>query len=143
MRLLLLGLLLALAGCSSSPSTPADPVVAPGSWLGMAPGDARELHGPGGTLILIAVDETYFIDGENTSATTWEIGSSYVTDYWIQDDDGTLWWYGRKGSWRAGKDGEKPREVPVVDRTATFGDRSVTVGDDGPVSARTPDGVYR
>ena len=141
MRLLLAALALCLvAGCSSS--EPADPVVAPDSWLGMAPGDAREFHGPGGTLVLIAVDETYFIDGANTSATTWELGSSYTTDYWLEDDDGTLWWYGSKGAWRAGKHGEQPREVPLDGDTATFGDRTITLGDDGPTQLETPEGAY-
>ena len=87
MRVVLVVLLLALTACSSSePAAPSDPVVAPDSWLGMAPGDAREFHGPGGTLILIAVDETYSIDGENTSALTWELGDRYTTDYYVQDD---------------------------------------------------------
>jgi hypothetical protein len=141
-RLLLAGLLLALAGCSSSAPSAPDPVVAPDSWLGMAPGDAREFHGPGGTLVLIAVDETYSIDGEYASATTWELGTSYTTDYWVRDDDGTLWWYGRKGSWRAGKHGEQPREVPLDGDTATFGDRTITLGDDGPTQLETPEGAY-
>ena len=134
-------LLAFFAGCSSSPSAP-DPVVAPDSWLGIAPGDAREFHGPGGKLILIAVDETYAIDGVNASAVTWELGDHYTTDYYVQDDDGTVQWYGRRGSWRAGRQGEEPRDVPIVDGTATFGDRSITVGDDGPTQVETPDGVY-
>jgi hypothetical protein len=143
-RLLLAALLLALAGCSSSPSSASpDPVIAPHSWLGMPPGDARAFHGPGGKLILIAVDETYAIDGTNASAVTWELGDHYTTDYWVQADDGTVQWYGRRGSWRAGRHGEEPRDVPIVDGTATFGDRSITVGDDGPTQLETPDGVYR
>jgi hypothetical protein len=140
-RLLLAALALCLvAGCSSS--EPTDPVVAPDSWLGMAPGDARAFHGPGGKLILIAVDETYDIDGEYASATTWSIGSSYTTDYWVQDADGTLWWYGRKGSWRAGRHGEQPREVSLDNGTATFGDRTITLGDAGPTRLETPEGTY-
>ncbi|GAA1137361.1 hypothetical protein [Nocardioides aquiterrae] len=143
MRLLLAALLLALVtGCSSSSSEPTDPVVAPDSWLGLAPGNARAFHGPGGKLILIPVDETYAIDGANASAVTWALGNRYTTDYWVQDDDGTLWWYGRKGSWRAGRHGEKPREVPLGDGTATFGDRTITLGDDGPTRLETPEGTY-
>ena len=143
MRAVLAALLLALAaGCSSSPSTPADPVIAPDSWLGMAPGDAREFHGPGGTMILIAVDETYAIDGTNASAITWELGDRYTTDYYVQDDDGTVWWYGRKGSWRAGKGGATPLRVPITENVVRFGDRTITLSDDGPIRLETPDGTY-
>lgn len=133
--------LVLVAGCSSSEPTPS-PTSPPTSWLGMDPGDARAFHGPGGTLVLIAVDETYSVDGENASATTWALGSSYTTDYWVQDDDGTLWWYGRKGSWRAGRHGEQPREVPLDNRTVIFGDRTITLGDDGPTRLETPEGNY-
>lgn len=140
MRVLLAVLLLALTACSSS-APAAAPDVPPKSWLGMAPGDARSFEGPAGELILIAVDETYAIDGTNASAVTWELGDRYTTDYYVQDDDGTVWWYGRKGSWRAGRGGEGPREVPVAD-TVTFGDRTITLGDDGPTQLETPDGVF-
>ena len=133
---------LVVAGCSSSPgSSPPDPAP-PRSWLGMVPGDARPFNGPGGELILIYVDETYAVDGTNASALTWELGDSYVTDYFVQTGDDTLLWYGRRGKWRAGKHGEQPREVPIVDHRVTFGDRTITLSDDGPVQLETPDGVY-
>ena len=135
-------LVLVLAGCSSSPApSPPDPA-APTSWLGMVPGDARPFHGSGGELILIYVDETYAIDRTNASALTWALGEDYTTDYFEEDDDGTLWWYGRRGSWRAGKHGEEPRELDIVDHRVTFGDRTITLSDDGPVQLETPDGVY-
>lgn len=145
MKLFLAALVLLLAGCASSEPTVAPPVddVAPTTWLGMNPGDARAFDGPGGELVLIAVDETYTIGDVNASATTWKHGDDYTTDYWLEDDDGTLWWYGRRGSWRAGRNGEKPREVEIVDGRAQFGDRAITVSeDDGPVQLETPDGVY-
>ena len=89
------------------------------------------------------VDETYAMDGTNASALTWKLGEKYTTDYVVEDDDGTLWWYGRKGSWRAGRKGEEPREVRILDHRATFGDRVITLSDDGgPVQVELPDGVY-
>ena len=133
-------LVLLLVGCSSSASSSpeADP-----SWLGLVPGDVRTFDGPGGELVLIFVDETYDIDGTYASALTWKLGDDYTTDYFVEDDDGTVWWYGREGSWRAGRSGEEPREVEIVDDTATFGDLVVTLSeDDGPVQVETPDGVY-
>jgi hypothetical protein len=144
-------LVLLTAGCSSPAPSPrtsphtsqhtSQPTPAP-SWLAMVPGDARTFDGPSGQLILIYVDETYAIDRTSASALTWELGGSYTTDYFVQDDNGTLWWYGRRGRWRAGKHGEQPREIDIVGHRATFGDRSITLSDDGPVELKTPEGVY-
>jgi hypothetical protein len=138
----LLVLLVLLAGCSSqeSPSPPVEDTPPP-SWIGMQPGDARAFTGDAGELTLIYVDETYSIDGENTSALTFEHDDAYVTDYFIESGDG-LSWYGRRGSWRAGRDGEEPRAVPLDDDTATFGDITIALSDDGPVAVETPDGVF-
>jgi hypothetical protein len=132
-------LVLLLAGCSSAPSPPEpDP-----SWLAMAPGDVRTFDGPAGELVLIYVDETYDIDGTYASALTWKLGDAYTTDYFVEDDDGTVWWYGRKGWWRAGRSGEEPREVDIVDHRAPFGDLVVTLSEeDGPVQVEMSDGVY-
>ena len=133
-------LALLLAGCSSSGSSA--PEAAATSWLAMVPGDVRTFDGPGGELVLIFVDETYDIDGSYASALTWKLGDDYTTDYFVEDD-GTVWWYGRKGSWRAGRSGEEPREVDIVDHRAAFGDLVVTLSEeDGPVQVETPDGVY-
>lgn len=133
---------LLLAGCASTPE-PAPAPQPPRSWLGMEPGDARAFDGPGGELVLVFVDETYDIDGTYASALTWKLGDDYTTDYFVQDEDGTVWWYGRRGSWRVGRGGEEPREVAVVDHRATFGDRVITLSEDGgPVRVETPDGVY-
>jgi len=139
-RILLAALLLTLIGCSAQPPPAGAP---PRSWLGMDPGDVRSYEGPGGPLVLLVADETYWIHGRYASALIWKHGSQYTTDYWLQDDDGTVWWYGRKGSWRAGRHGASPRRVAIADDVARFGDRSITLSDDGPVQLETPDGIYR
>lgn len=139
MRVVVVALLLALTACSSQPSAVVAPPV---SWVGMDPGDARTFSGPGGRIVLLVADETYSIDGTYASALIWKHGRDYTTDYYVQDDGGALWWYGRKGSWRAGRHGEQPREVPLDDDVARFGDRSITLSDDGPVQLETRDGVY-
>ncbi|MCW2844744.1 MAG: hypothetical protein JWN22_2660 [Nocardioides sp.] len=137
-------LVLLLAGCSSSPPPAPAPEPEPNpSFLAMVPGDARAFDGPGGKLLLIFVDVTYYVDGINANALTWELGDDVTSDLFVEDDDGTVWWYGRRGSWRAGQKGEEPREVKIVDHRARFGDRVITLsGDDGPVRLETPDGVY-
>ncbi|GAW51244.1 uncharacterized protein (Precursor) [Nocardioides sp. PD653] len=138
-----MALLLSLVGCSSPSDAPVAEPIAPRSWLGLDPGDARAFHGPAGELVLIPVDETYAIDGVNASAVTWELGDDYTTDYYVEDADGTVWWYGRRGSWRAGRHGETPRELPIVDHRIRFGDRVITLSDDGgPVQLETPEGVF-
>ncbi len=144
MKLAVALLALLLMGCSSaSSSSSPSPTPAAESWLGMEPGDVRTFDGPGGELVLIVVDETYDIDGTYASALTYKLGDDYTTDYVVEDEDGTVWWYGRKGSWRAGRHGEEPREVSVVDGEARFGDIVITLSeDDGPVQVEMPDGVY-
>jgi hypothetical protein len=139
---LLVSLAFALAACSSAPAaspTPTDPP----SWLGMDPGDARAFSGPSGRLVLLVADETYSIDGTYASALIWKHGTHYTTDYYVQAPDGSLWWFGRKGAWHAGRHGEQKREVDLDHGTATFGDRAITPGEDGPVQLQAPDGIYR
>ncbi len=89
------------------------------------------------------MDETYDIDDTYASALTCELGDDYTTDSFVEEDDGTLWWYGRKGSWRAGRHGEEPRKVEIVDHRAPFGDIVITLSEEGdPIEVQTPDGVY-
>ncbi len=141
MKLVAALLVVVLMGCSSTPPPVPDE---PGrTWLGMVPGDAIAFDGPGGELILIYVDETYTIGRTNASALTWALGDEYTTDFFVEEDDGTLWWYGRRGSWRAGRRGEEPRRVAIVDSQARFGDRVITLSDEtGPTQLETPAGVY-
>lgn len=142
MRAVAVLLLLVLAGCSSAPVTPA-PDPASDSWIALVPGDARVFDGPAGELVLIYIDETYAIDGVNASALTWELDDHYTTDYFHQDDDGAVWWYGRRGSWRAGRHGEEPRRIEVDGGRARFGDRTIVLSEGGdPVRVETPDGEF-
>jgi hypothetical protein len=136
-----------LVGCGSTATRAPDPTAEPTpdrTWLGMVPGDAVAYQGEAGELVFIYVDETYSIGDVNASALTWKLGEdSYTTDYFVEDDDGALWWYGRRGVWRVGRHGEEPREITVVDRHVRFGDRSITLSDDGPpVALETPEGVF-
>jgi hypothetical protein len=142
MKLAVALLVLLLVGCAASTSPSPEPEP-DRTWLGMVPGDAIPFEGPGGELVLIYVDETYSIADVNASALAWKLGEDYTTDYFVEDDDGTLWWYGRRGAWRAGRRAEERREVAIVDQQARFGDRVITLsGDGGPVELETPDGVY-
>ena len=144
-------LALLLVGCSSEGSSSRGPEPAPAtpSWLAMGPEDTRSFDGPGGELLLIYVDETYSIGDVNASALTWKLPNDYTTDYFVQDDSGDLWWYGRRGEWRATRNGPKPRlvldhatagETTVVE----FGDLAVTMElGVGPLKVETPRGDYR
>jgi hypothetical protein len=143
MKLAVAMLVLLLTGCSATSTIPPLPDEPGRTWLGMVPGDAIPFDGPSGELVLIYVDETYSIGHVNASALTWKLGEEYTTDYFLEEDDGTLWWYGRRGSWRAGRRGEEPRPIEIVDLRARFGDRVISLSDDGgPVELETPDGVY-
>lgn len=136
----LLPVLLLLTACSSSPdAAPPDPEP-PTSWLAMAPGDGRVFAGDAGELTLIHVDETYAVGGSTVSAITYEHDDTYVTDFFLEED-GTIW-CGRRGEWRAGRDGETPREVPVDGDVVRFDDIAVALSDDGPTRVETPDGVF-
>lgn len=138
------------SGATSSTAPTSTPTSAPAqdSWLTMAPEDVRAFDGPGGELLLIFVDETYDIDGTYASALTWRLGEDYTTDYFVEDDSGSLWWYGRRGSWRAGRHGEQPRlvlDAATADQRVVvdLGDLAVTLErGSGPVRVETPQGVY-
>ena len=146
MKLVVVLLVFLLVGCGSAPAhAPGTAEPSPDrTWLGMVPGDAVSYEGTAGELVLIYVDETYSISGTNASALTWKLGEdTYTTDYVVEDDDGTLSWYGRKGEWRVGRHGEEPRRLAIVDQRVRFGDRSITLSGDGPpVALQTPEGTF-
>ncbi len=99
-------------------------------------------------MLLIYVDETYSIGDVNASALTWKLGNDYTTDFLVEDDSGDLWWYGRRGEWRAGRNGPEPRLVldhsTARERTVVeFDDLAVTLElGVGPLEVEIPRGVY-
>jgi hypothetical protein len=145
----MLALLLVACSSDASPSPTPEPEPAAESWLAMGPEDVRIFDGPGGELLLIYVDETYSVGDVNASALTWKQGNDYTTDYFVEDDSGDLWWYGRRGEWRATRNGPEPRLVldhATADaRTVVeFGDIAVTMEQGiGPVEVTTPLGDYQ
>lgn len=111
------------------------------SWLGINPGDAQVFHGSTGDLILVYVDETYDVAGEYVSALTWEEDGAYTTDFFLEDGN-QVWWYGRRGVWRVGKNSEQRKLAGDRTKTVTFGDRSLILGPEGPTMLNTPRGSY-
>jgi hypothetical protein len=124
--LLLSAVLIALAGCgtASEPSPPSgvDELVIPtpspdpadfvagvdNPWFPLEPGstrtydvsDARGHH----TLTVTAAPGPE-IAGVATTAQVSRESGTVVTDWFAQDRDGNVWWFGREGEWRAGDDG--------------------------------------
>ena len=81
--------------------------------------------------MLIFVDETYAIEARQRIRAHLEAGGWCTTDFFAEGGDGILWWFGRRGSWRAGRHGEEPREVDIVGHRAEFGDLVITFSEEG------------
>jgi hypothetical protein len=122
----LLAVLIAVTGCgtASDPSPPSgvDGLVIPtpsvdpadfvaavdNPWFPLEPGstrtydvsDARGNH----ALTVTAAPGPRIAGVATTSRVSREQGRT-VTDWFAQDDDGNVWWFGRQGDWRAGDDG--------------------------------------
>ncbi|MDF1602327.1 hypothetical protein [Nocardioides sp. YIM 152315] len=116
----------ALAGCgtASDPSPPSgvDQLVIPtpspdpddfvagvdNAWLPLPPGrtwiyqvvDARGVH----RLTMTVADGPQVAGVDTTARVTTERGQT-TTDWFAQDDQGNVWWFGRDGEWEAGTDG--------------------------------------
>lgn len=109
---------------------------------------------PAGSTVTMTAEAGPTIAGVSTTAlrTVADGGEPAVTlDYFAQDDDGNVWWFGREGEWRAGEDGAEAG-VAMLARPR-FGDgyrealgdgvvdqRSEIVALDGEVD--TPAGAY-
>ena len=57
------------------------------------------------------------------------------TDYYAQDTDGNVWWFGREGEWRAGEDGAEAG-IAMLDRPR-LGDGYAEMGAGGEPGQRS------
>lgn len=168
-----------LAGCGTasapSPPTGVDQLVIPtpspdpddfvagvdNTWLPLPAGRTwtYEVVDAGGAhRMRVRVADGPEVDGVATTARVTTEAGADTTDWFAQDDEGNVWWFGREGEWQAGTDGARaglamPRSPRVGDgfrtayqpgvvedvATVTAVDESVTVpagSYDGVVVAR-------
>jgi len=78
-------------------------------WLALAPGATRHyrvLGSTDGTLVITVEDSTLDIAGvATTPVSRTEPTGERIVDYYAQDRQGNVWWFGREGVWLAGEDG--------------------------------------
>ena len=122
----LLGLMLLLGGCGSasvsSPPAGVDELVVPtpspdpddfvtgvdNPWLSLPAGrtwtyDVVDVDGT--HRLTVTVGDGPEIAGVATTARISAEADEGSTDYYAQDTDGNVWWFGRAGEWQAGEDG--------------------------------------
>jgi hypothetical protein len=124
---LALTVLLAVVGCgSASPQsvpTGIDELVIPtpspdpadfvrgvdNPWFPLPPGRTWRYRVSGstpGTLVITVEDSTHDVAGvATTPVSRTEPTGQQVVDYYAQDQEGNVWWFGREGVWRAGQGG--------------------------------------
>jgi hypothetical protein len=130
---------LAVAGCGTesphSPPTGIDELVIPtpspdpadfvrgvdNPWFLLPPGATWRYRVTGttpGTLVVTVEDTTYDVAGvATTPVSRTEPTGDQVVDYYAQDRQGNVWWFGREGVWLAGKDGaEAGLAMPAAPR---------------------------
>lgn len=119
-------LVAALAGCgtASEPSPPtgideltvptpsADPddfvEVVDNPWLPLPAGSTwtyQVVGAAGAAELLVTTATGPVVSGVPTTARTTHEGGEVTTDWYAQDDEGNVWWFGRDGEWEAGVDG--------------------------------------
>lgn len=99
-------------------------------WLPLRPGrtwvyDARRPGRPDAIRTVTVLSPAVVIDGVRTTAVRTVLTaptqqSQTQTDYYAQDTRGNVWWFGRAGVWRAGREGA--RAGLVVTATPRLGD---------------------
>jgi hypothetical protein len=121
------GLALACSGCGAgsadSPPTGVDELTIPtpspdpadfvhgvdNPWLALVPGRTWRYEVTGaseGILVVTVEDSTHDVAGVATTAVArTEPSGDQVVDYYAQDREGNVWWFGREGQWLAGQDG--------------------------------------
>ncbi|MCB0895541.1 MAG: hypothetical protein H6529_08365 [Nocardioides sp.] len=129
---------LALAGCGSAsqPSPPAgvDELVVPtpspdpsdfvakvdNPWFPLAVGSSQRYvvaDTAGNHDLTVSVAPGPTVAGVATTARTSRESGRRVTDWYAQDEDGNVWWFGRAGQWQAGTDGaEAGLAMPATPR---------------------------
>jgi hypothetical protein len=140
------------AGCGSEsdPSPPAgvDELVIPtpspdpddyvatidNPWLPYAVG-ARWTYTDGTVDVTFTAEEGPTIAGVATTAVTADQASGSSADYFAQDTDGNVWWFGREGEWRAGEDGAEAG-IAMLDKPRV-GDGYAEMGSDGEAGQRS------
>ena len=94
-------------------------------WFPLEPGTVLEYDVDGsegsGTVTVTVGEKTQLIAGVTTTPVTTTpdtSGDAVVhTDYYAQDRDGNVWWFGRAGEWEAGDDGARAGlAMPAVPR---------------------------
>jgi hypothetical protein len=116
-----LAVLLVVTGCgtASEPSPPAgvDGLTVPtpsadprdfvdevdNPWLPLVAGDSWTYRTADGADEVWSVEPGPQVAGVPTTAL---VTGGGVTDYFAQDEDGNVWWFGREGEWRAGDGAE-------------------------------------
>jgi hypothetical protein len=119
-----LAVLLTGCGTASAPSPPAgvDELVIPtptpdpddfvegvdNPWFPLEPGTEwtySVADAAGSHRLTVTVAPGPEVAGVPTTARVSAEDGTVVTDWYAQDDDGNVWWFGREGSWQAGEDG--------------------------------------
>jgi hypothetical protein len=122
----LLAVLITLAGCGSAsvsgPSSGVDELTIPtpspdpadfvagvdNPWFPLEPGSTRTYDvsdARGNHALTVTAGTGPEIAGVATTARVSSEPGNTVTDWFAQDTDGNVWWFGREGEWRAGEDG--------------------------------------
>jgi hypothetical protein len=77
-------------------------------WFPLAVGDTwiyAVSDADGSHRLTVTVEPGPEVAGVATTSQVSTEPSGVVTDWFAQDDDGNVWWFGRAGSWQAGEDG--------------------------------------
>jgi hypothetical protein len=112
-------------------------------WLPLAPGSTwtYESENDPASRLAVAVTDGPTVAGVATTAVrsvTRPPGGTATrsqVDYFAQDADGNVWWFGREGEWEAGADGAEAG-VAMLARPRV-GDGYAEMGDDGVVGQRS------
>jgi hypothetical protein len=99
-------------------------------WLPLAPG-AAWTYTDGTADVTFTAAEGPTIAGVATTA----VGESGSADYYAQDADGNVWWFGREGEWQAGDDGAEAGIAMLA--TPRLGDGYAEMGVDGEAGQRS------